>query len=132
MIPMIHEVIFDSTKNPSGELIGLASGYVSVTQISFINEKITVQIEAKIGEIAFYDLGGNLLLSSRVQTPAAGDEKFSEVKCLVEGEQIKLGFPQYTYKDNYPHCDGESDRWTKMISGFDFLCYDVQNNCTIG
>ena len=57
-----------------------------------------------------------------------GDEKFSEVKCIVEGEQIKLGFPQYTYKDNYPHCDGEHDRWTKTISGFDYLCYDFKNN----
>ena len=37
----------------------------------------------------------------KVQTSAAGDEKFSEVKCIVEGEQIKLSFPKYTYKDNF-------------------------------
>jgi hypothetical protein len=53
------------------------------------------------------------------------------LSCSVGGDQIKLGFPQYTYKDNYPNCDGESDRWTKILSGFRYLCYDYKNNCII-
>ena len=128
---MAHQVIFDSLKSDKGEQISLACGYVSLNQISFINEKITVNIETKTGEVAFYDLESNKLLSVKIQTPTSGDEKFSEVKCVVEGEQIKLGFPKYTYEDNYPHCDGEHDRWTKTISGFSFLCYDFQNNCIV-
>ena len=125
---MIHKVIFDSMKSVKGEIVSLASGYVSRNQIVFINEKITVNIEAKTGEIEFCDSESNKLLSAKVQTPALGDEKFSDVECRVEGEIIKLGFPQYTYKDNYPNCDGESDRWTKTIAGFRYLCYDFQNN----
>lgn len=128
---MTHEVIFDSAKYPAGEILGLACGYVSLTEISFINEKVTVTIEAKTGEIAFYDLQANSLLSAKAQPPVSGDEKFSEVKCLAEGDQIKLGFPQYTYKDNYPHCDGENDRWTKTVSGFCFISYDLKNNCIV-
>ena len=128
---MIHEVIFDSVKSDKGERVSLACGYVSLNQISFINEKITVNIEAKTGEIEFYDLESNKLLSTKIQTPASGDEKFSEVECNVEGEQIKLGFPQYSYKDNYPNCDGESDRWTKTVAGFRYLCYDFKNNSLI-
>lgn len=125
---MIHEVIFDSVKSDKGERVSLACGYVSLNQILFINEKITVNIEAKTGEIEFYDLESNKLLSTKIQTPESGDEKFSEVECSVEGEKIKLGFPQYTYEDNYPNCDGESDRWTKIILDFDYLCYDFKNN----
>lgn len=128
---MIHNIIFDSVKSDKGEIVSLASGYVSLNQISFINEKITVNIEAKTGEIEFYDLESNKLLSAKMRTPTSGDEKFSEVKCLVEGTKIKLGFPEYTYKDNFPHCDGESDRWSKTISDFKFLCYDFEKNCLI-
>ncbi len=125
---MTHEVIFNSNQRPDGEMVSLACGYVSLTKIVFINENITADIEAKTGEVVFYDAEAKKLLSARVETPLSGDEKFSEVKCIVDGDQIKLGFPQYTYKDNYPHCDGEHDRWTKTISGFIFLCYDLKNN----
>ena len=128
---MTNKVTFDSTACPDGAVINLACGYVSLNEIVFTHQNICVNIEAKTGEIEFCDLKSNKLLSQKVQTPISGDEKFSEVKCIVEGEQIKLGFPQYTYKDNYPNCDGESDRWTKTISGFEFLCYDFKNNCII-
>jgi hypothetical protein len=130
-VPMIHEVVFDSVSSGRGESIGLACGYVSLNQITFINEKIIVNIEAKTGAITFCDLASNELLSTTIETPASGDDKYSEVACSVEGEQIKLGFPQYTYKDNYPHCDGESDRWTKIVSGFRYLCYDYKRNCIV-
>ncbi len=128
---MTHDVIFNSANCPNGELVNLACGHISLTKIEFVNQNIIVNIEAKTGEVEFYDLESNKLLSAKAQIPILGDEKFSEVKCMVEGEQIKLGFPIYTYKDNYPHCDGEHDRWTKTVSGFSYLCYDFKNNCLI-
>lgn len=128
---MTHEAIFDSDRYPDGQIITLACGHISLTKIEFVKEKITVTIEAKNGQVDFYDAQGEKRLSAGVKTPLSGDEKFSEVKCIVEGKQIKLGFPQYTYKDNYPHCDGEHDRWTKTIAGFTFLCYDFVNNCIV-
>ncbi len=128
---MTHEVIFNSELYPDGEMIGLACGHISLNKIEFVNEHITVNIEAKTGEIEVINSEGEILLSVIKETPLSGDEKFSEVKCIVEGDYIKLGFPKYTYKDNYPNCDGEYDRWTKTISGFDFLCYDYKNNCIV-
>lgn len=122
---MKNKVVFDSVACPEGAIINLACGHISLNEIEFINEKVIVNIEAKTGEIELFDFKSNKLLSTKVKTPLSGDEKFSEVKCIVEGEQIKLGFPQYTYKDNYPHCDGEHDRWTKTISSFDFLCHNI-------
>lgn len=128
---MAHEVVFNSDHCPNGEMIKLACGYISLTKIQFINENIIVSIEAKTGEVDFYHTGAQKRLSVKVEAPLLGDEKFSEVQCVVEGEQIKLGFPQYTYEDNYPHCDGEHDRWTKTISGFISLRYDFKNNCIL-
>ena len=128
---MMDKVIFDSAKFPAGEVIALACGYESLTEIVFTNEKIAVQIEAKTGTVEFFDLESNKLLSAKVETPSAGDEKFSEVKCSIECEQIALGFPQYDYVDNYPHCDGEHDCWTKITTGFTFLRYDYRNNCIV-
>lgn len=125
---MVHKVTFDSGKYPNGELVGLASGYVSDNEILLLNEKILVQIESKTGEIAFCDENGKMLLSAKTELPQAGDERFSEVQCTVQGDEIKLGFPQYTYEDNYPHCDGEHDRWTKKISGYRFVCYNYKTN----
>ncbi len=128
---MMHKVIFDSVNAPAGEVIGLACGYASLNEIIFTNEKISVQIEAKTGEVDFYDMESNKLLSAKVETPSSGDEKFSEVKCSIECEQITLGFPEYNYIDNYPRCDGEYDRWTKIVAGYRFLRYDYRNNCLV-
>lgn len=128
---MIHNIVFNSTYHPDGEMINLACGYISLNEINFINEKITVNVESRTGEVAFYDSEGNKLLTAMAKTPQSGDEKFSEIKCSAEGNQIKLGFPHYSYKDNYPHCDGEHDRWTKTVSGFSFLCFDITNNCIV-
>lgn len=128
---MVNKVVFDSVTCPNGAIINLACGHISLNEIAFINENIIVNIEARTGQIEFCDSELNKLLSTRIETPSSGDEKFSEVKCIVESGQIKLGFPQYTYKDNYPHCDGEHDRWTKTISGFDFFNYNIKNNCIV-
>ena len=124
---MIHTVVFDSAKE--GQWIGLACGHISLTDIVFQAENISASIEAKTGQVVFSDLEGTALLTTCVPLPAAGDEKFSEVKCSVTDRLIRLEFPQYSYEDNYPHCDGEHDRWTKKISGSFRVCYDFKNNC---
>lgn len=128
---MTYDVIFDSALHPDGEMVTLASGYISLTKIGFVKEQITVAVEAKTGAVDFYDEEDKKLLSAKIETPAAGDEKFSEVKCMAESGIINLGFPRYTYKDNYPHCDGEHDRWTKTVAGYTFLSYDMQNNAIV-
>ena len=128
---MENKLTFDSVSFPNGTVLDLACGYVSCNEIVFTNENIIITIESRTGEVKFYNSEHKELLLTVVQTPSSGDERFSEVKCVVVDGQIKLGFPQYTYNDNYPHCDGEHDRWTKTISGFNFLCYDFKNNCIV-
>ena len=125
---MKNELIFDSAMHPDGALINLACGYISLNEITFAKENIAVSIEACTGEVIFSNLDSGKLLSVKAETPSSGDDKYSEIKCIVRDGQIKLGFPLYAYEDNYPNCDGEHDRWTKTISDFRFLCYDIKSN----
>jgi hypothetical protein len=37
-----HDVIFISANSVNGEMIGPARGYISLTQINFVNKKICV------------------------------------------------------------------------------------------
>lgn len=122
---MTHNVVFNSANNPDGEVIALACGHISLNEIEFTNEGIIVSVESRTGEVVFYDLQKNELSRTKIQLPA-GDERFSEIKCDVEGEKLLLGFPEYSYKDNYPNCDGEHDRWTKTICGFKTLSFDFK------
>lgn len=126
---MIHEITFDSKDHSTGKLLNLACGYISLSQIVFTNENIIINIESRKGEIDIFDSESNKLLSAKVELPSFGDEKYSEVKCAVKNSIITLGFPKYTYEDNYPNCDGEYDRWTKKIDYYRFFCYDIKNNC---
>lgn len=128
---MEHCVIFNSNEFPDGRLISLAAGHISMTRIEFKNENVVVFIDAKTGEVRFNNINFNKLLTTNIKTPSTGDEKFSEIKCFVEDNLIKLGFPEYQYKDNYPNCDGEYDRWTKTISSLNYLIYDFSNNCFV-
>ena len=128
---MTHQIAFDSAARPEGELLTLAAGYVSLNAIDFVQEQITVQIESKTGDVVFFDSSARPLLSVKVPVPTDGDEKLSHVNCAVSGEVIRLGFPEYDYEDTYPHCDGESDRWKKVIAGYRYLCYDCKNNCIV-
>ena len=57
---MTHKVVFNSSAGSA--LIPLACGYVSLTEIAFENEKIVVSIEAKTGEVTFYDPAGNCIV----------------------------------------------------------------------
>lgn len=127
---MTNEIIFQSDAHPGGEMVFLACGYVSLNSILFAKENITVTLEAKTGEISFSS-PDSPTVTAKVAVPLSGDEKFSEVQCSVEGALIKLGFPQYSYIDHYPNCDGEHDRWTKTVSGYTFLCYDREKHCIV-
>lgn len=124
---MMHEILFDSKENPDGALVGLACGHISRNRIEFLQQRIAVTVEARTGQVEFFDPEGKALLAAKVDLPG-GDERFSEVRCSAEADEILLGFPRYSYQDNYPHCDGEHDRWTKTISGYRFLRYDLRSN----
>ena len=95
----------------------IASGYVSTTEILFQHEGILLTVTAS-GELAFYNRDKKLLAAASVPADSGGRQRHLNICCKVDGDRIFVTFPVYTWYDNYPNCDGESDRWDYRITGY--------------
>lgn len=103
----------------------LASGYISQTTIHFENENIVAVIQAA-GSVEFFDGYDVLIAAGSVSRDDSGRKVYEDVVCQVKDEVLILQFPIYEWIDNYPHCDGEHDRWDTRIIGFHALSLDLQ------
>ena len=101
------DFVFDSEVKQTYQL---ASGYISETLIFFEQENVYAQIQAK-GHVDLLDAQGNVQASKDLPPEEGGKAVYQEVICRTEGGRIILEFPTYEWIDNYPHCDGEHDRW---------------------
>lgn len=107
----------DSRKLADGFIrIGIACGYVDTTEIFFRQENILVKVTAA-GQIDFF-AGENLLASLSVPAGSGGRGCYQDIACKAEDGKLLLRFPEYTWVDHYPDCDGESDRWSARITGY--------------
>lgn len=116
--------IFNSEKIKGFEGFQLASGYISSTSVLFEKENIYVKIEAK-GLVEFFDSEDRLIKSVSLPAQTGGREVYDEAECAVDGSSIIIKFPIVEWVDNYPHCDGEQDRWDKRIIAYHTLSFDV-------
>ena len=103
----------------------LASGYISQTTIHFENENIIAVIQAA-GSVEFFDRDDTLIAAGSVSPDDSGRKVYEDVVCQVKDDVLILQFPIYEWIDNYPHCDGEHDRWDTRIIGFHALNLDLQ------
>lgn len=104
----------------------IASGYISETTVLFENENIYAVIEAK-GTVEFFNTDGILLAKCELPPVGDGKGKYQEVCLTVENKLIVLDFPLYKWIDNYPHCDGEHDRWDTVKIGCNTVTFDLEN-----
>ncbi|MBQ4067540.1 MAG: hypothetical protein IJD22_07850 [Clostridia bacterium] len=95
----------------------IASGFVYQTEVVFVNEEISAMVSA-YGEVEFYDSEKNLLAKASITPDGEGRGRYTDVACKVDGDRIMIRFPEYEWIDNYPHCDGESDRWDTRVVGY--------------
>lgn len=117
------DIIFNSQTTAADTLFSLASGYISQTTVLFENEQVTAVIQAK-GHVAFYDADDTLIAEGQVPTVDDGKGVYEQVGCCADDTQITLRFPICQWIDNYPHCDGEHDRWDSKIVGYHTLTLD--------
>lgn len=87
------------------------------TTVLFENEGISVYVDS-LGHVEFFDSENNSL--GFVDIPAAESPdmyahsgQYGTVKCISDGNTISIHLPVYGWEDSYPHCDGESDRWSR-------------------
>lgn len=97
--------------------IDLACGFVSTTDITFVNEGIIARVTAG-GNIEFFDCERKLLASICVPADNGGRGHYEDIYCKIENDTIKMKFPVYEWEDYYPHCDGEHDRWVAHVKGY--------------
>ena len=109
-----YDKIFSTAKNKGTESFPLATGYISTTVIFFEEEKIFAKIEAK-GYVEIFDSEDNLLQSLAIPSQTGGREVCDEVECSVQNGILTFRFPVVEWIDNYPHCDGENDRWDRKV-----------------
>jgi len=110
------DMVFNSEKDTAGVFHQIASGYISTTSVLFEKEGVVAVIQAK-GSVEFFNADGALIASGNVPAAEGGRELYEDVAFGVENGLIKLTFPIYQWIDNYPHCDGEHDRWDKKTVG---------------
>lgn len=117
-------MIFNSEKDNSKGYFQIASGYISETRIHFEKENIIAVVQA-IGQVEFYTTDGELLASGSVPPVVSGKEVYEEICCQADSDKITIQFPIYQWIDNYPHCDGEHDRWDTKKVGAHTMIFDM-------
>ena len=123
----MKNIVFDSKTEKNGALFQIASGYDSETRILFEKEGVIVKIRAE-GQVDFYDAAEQLLASAKMPSQEGGREVYQDVGCGVEGTSVILRFPIYQWIDNYPHCDGEHDRWDTRTVGYHTVTFDLSSH----
>lgn len=98
-------------------MLSIASGYVSYTEIKFSDEGVILRINAD-GNIEFLDLDKNLISSVYLPADSDGRGRYLHVCFKLCDNKIIVRFPEYSWIDNYPYCDGENDRWDAKIIGY--------------
>lgn len=120
-----YDKVFNSTECTDHKEYQLATGYISTTEIFFENEKTIVKIEAS-GDVVFMDIEENVIASVNLPEQTGGKGTYNDVVCAVETNTIILKFPVVEWIDNYPHCDGEHDRWDCRTIGYHTLKFNTE------
>lgn len=118
------DITFVSGTSKGDAIYQLASGYISTTTILFEKENIVAVVEAE-GNAEFYDMSDNLIVSAKAPEVDNGKGKYVEIGLDAGDGFVQLKFPIYEWIDNYPHCDGEHDRWDTKIVGFNPMTLDL-------
>lgn len=119
-----YNKVYNSSKETEFKEFQLASGYISTTEIYFEAEELIAEIEAS-GKVSISDTEGKLLANLCVEQQAGGREVYETVLCGVSEGVLVLKFPVVEWIDNYPHCDGEHDRWDSRVIGYNLLEYKL-------
>lgn len=78
--------------------------------ILFEKEGILLRADPQ-GNAVFCNLQGEEICRGKAD---GKDRYFTKIYCRVTDNAILVRFPRTKWVDNYPHCDGEYDRWDEI------------------
>lgn len=98
-------------------------GFIEDTQIEYIREQLTLTVRQNGGiRIEDRHLGKRIELT--IPPTAHHGKHGGGTYALRDGKWV-LRLATYRVVDNYPHCDGEHDRWDDIHIGHVTICYDL-------
>ena len=102
---------------------------IETTEVTFENENIIVYADS-LGHIEFFDMENNSL--GYVDYPVSDDPsekghqaQYGDADCGIEDGNVCVKLPVYDWYDYYPNCDGESDRWKRIIVRWFRVVFDI-------
>lgn len=104
---------------------------INPTTVFFEQEKVYVSMNS-LGHIEFYSedessLGFVDFPVSKDPSKYAHSAQYGTVRCSSDGKEITVFLPVYWWSDSYPHCDGESDRWTRHTERWFSIVFDCES-----
>ena len=104
---------------------------IEPTVVHFEQEKIFVSMDS-LGHFEFVDEEQNKLAVldypvSKDPSEYGHSAQYGEIRCSSDGKEITIFLPVYGWEDNYPNCDGESDRWDRYISRWFRIVFNCES-----
>jgi len=94
----------------------LSCGYYTATAFLFEQAGFAAVIDCS-GMFLFYTPEGKPLGSAKAKPMHGGRGCYMDILLTTDGNRVIFRLPEYSWWDNFPHCDGESDRWDADIIG---------------
>ena len=116
-----YENVYEGTQN---QAFSLATGYISTTEIYVPAIKTVLKITAS-GEIEFLNQDESVITKISLSPQTGGREVYEKVNLYISENILSMEFPIVKWIDNYPHCDGEHDRWDSVTIGYMVAEYDI-------
>ena len=109
---MKYDYIYDSAVQVYEEKLEFDCETKPSVTVLFSKEGVILQADNN-GNSVFFDSEGNELFKARAEYEEKS--RFSWI-CFHSGKNvITVNFTVTKLVDNYPHCDGEYDRWDEIV-----------------
>ena len=93
----------------------LSCGFYDTTYFLFEQWQLEVRIHCN-GTFTFRTADGQQQVV-KAQPMRSGRGCYMDIFITTTDSELIFRLPEYDWWDNYPHCDGESDRWDATVTG---------------
>ena len=120
---MTYDHIIKAEETLEEKCFHLACGYYDTTAFLFEKAGFAAVVNCN-GTFTFYTVAGEQLETVKAKPMQDGRGCYMDIFITTDGDRVIFRLPDYIWYDNYPDCDGESDRWdTKIIGTNDEIVY---------
>lgn len=113
---MKYDYIVNDSKKLNEERFHLSCGFYENTSFLLEGKEFYVVIHCS-GRFTFYTITGEKIECIQGKSMDTGRRCYMDVIITTTDDEVIFQLPEYEWTDNYPHCDGESDRWDARIIG---------------